>query len=171
MLVSPEHLYFQNAGNLVRTKTLGPIWSVNQSGILDRPEEKFFLEGLLMLVSPEHLYFQNAGSLVRTKTLGHIWGVSQSGTSVPAPMRSQTSIQTAGSLVRSKTLGPIWSVNQSGILDRPEEKNFLEGLLMLVSPEHLYFQNAGSLVRTNTLGHIWGVSQSRTSVPFRMLVV
>ena len=50
---------------------------------------------------------------------------------------------------------------QSGILALPEGKNFLGGLLMLVSPEHLYFQNASVPDQIKTLGPIWSVNQSR----------
>ena len=63
MLGSPEHLYLQDASVSGWTKTLGHLWDASQSGILDLPEGKFFLEGLLMPDSPEHLYLQNAWSL------------------------------------------------------------------------------------------------------------
>ena len=40
---SLEHLYLQNAGTSGRTKTLGHLGSVSQSGISDPPGGKIFL--------------------------------------------------------------------------------------------------------------------------------
>ena len=42
MLDSEEHLYFQNASLSDRSKTLGDLWDVGQSGILDPVGKKIF---------------------------------------------------------------------------------------------------------------------------------